>query len=792
MTLLAPWILFPAVLTLLSLGCGLLLEQICGQRISGPLLPAAGLATIIVAGEAATAMDATAELTTPLVLGLAIAGVALSIPWGRGRPNPWEAAAGAGAFAVFAAPVVLSGKATFAGYIKLDDTATWMALTDWVIQHGPHVHGLAISSYEATLGVNLTAGYPYGTFLPLGAASAIAGQDVAWTIQPYMALVAGMLALALTAIARPLVRSAWLRSLAAFIAAQSALLFGYSLWGGVKELVGAVLLVTAAAVVPTAVRPDGGIRATVPLAVAASAILAVFGVGGAVWLVPLLLPALFVAMRFLGTRAGAVRAAAFAVLAVLLTLPMLLAAGSVFSPTQGPLVNNTELGNLLGPLNALQVFGIWPVGDFRVDPGSIGFTYLLIAISAVTAIFCLRRARLTGAWSLLLYVAGVTAGCFAIVVVASPWVDAKALASASPAVLFAATAGAAALIGGGQRIAGAIALVAIAAGVVTSNVLAYRQVNLAPRGELGELETIGHRIDGQGPTLIAADLIYGARHFLRDADPEAPSELRVRPITLRDGTPADKPLIGGTDAIQLPSLMVYRTIVIPRSPVASRPPLPYSLTFAGRYFTVWQRPVGTEGSVLDHLPLGGEFDAVAVPKCADVLSLARRAPRGSRLAAARPVPATVAPLTSRSVFPVDWINPAFPKMLVPRGAGSVVLKVRVRTPGPKELWLGGSVRAGLAVSVDGVSVGSVRHRLTSGGYIPLGQIELDRGVHQVVLRYSGADWHPGSANSAALAYPIGPLALSPPVDDPGVTYVDRSRARDLCGRPWDWIEAVAG
>jgi hypothetical protein len=45
-------------------------------------------------------------------------------------------------FCVDAAPIVLSGQATFAGFLKLDDTSTWMALTDRVMTHGRSLAGL--------------------------------------------------------------------------------------------------------------------------------------------------------------------------------------------------------------------------------------------------------------------------------------------------------------------------------------------------------------------------------------------------------------------------------------------------------------------------------------------------------------------------------------------------------------------------------------------------------------------------------------------------------------------------
>ena len=90
---------------------------------------------VLVAGHIATASDATAPAAVPVVVALAIAGFALAFPLRRGI-DWWAVAVGCAVFAVFAAPVVLSGDATFTGYIKLDDTATWLAITDRVMEHG--------------------------------------------------------------------------------------------------------------------------------------------------------------------------------------------------------------------------------------------------------------------------------------------------------------------------------------------------------------------------------------------------------------------------------------------------------------------------------------------------------------------------------------------------------------------------------------------------------------------------------------------------------------------------------
>src|SRR5688500_7101384 len=130
MTMVAAWIGLPLVLIALSVGCGLLVRRLTGLRMPGALIPAIGLAVLIVVAQFLTLLHATAELATPAIVALAVAGFAL---WGiprLGSLDLWAVTVAIAVFAVFAAPIVLSGDATFAGYIRLDDTATWMALTD--------------------------------------------------------------------------------------------------------------------------------------------------------------------------------------------------------------------------------------------------------------------------------------------------------------------------------------------------------------------------------------------------------------------------------------------------------------------------------------------------------------------------------------------------------------------------------------------------------------------------------------------------------------------------------------
>jgi hypothetical protein len=151
MTLFICWVVFPALLMALSFGCGLLVERIAGIDLPGVLLPGVGLAAIIVVAGFTTILDGTAELTAPLIVALAAVGLGLSLPWRLRRPEWWAIGAAVGVFVVYAAPIVLSGEPTFSGYIKLDDTASWLGITDRVMQHGRSLAGLEPSSYQAML-----------------------------------------------------------------------------------------------------------------------------------------------------------------------------------------------------------------------------------------------------------------------------------------------------------------------------------------------------------------------------------------------------------------------------------------------------------------------------------------------------------------------------------------------------------------------------------------------------------------------------------------------------------------
>ena len=776
------------MLGLLSLGCGLLLERVTGLRLPGAVVPAAGLALIVVATHFTTLSDATAELSVPLVAGLAALGLVLSAPWRRGRIDGWAAAAALGVYAAFAAPVVLSGEATFTGYIKLDDTATWLAITDRIMDHGRDLGGLPPSTYEATLKFNLPGGYPIGAFLPLGIGHTLTGEDSAWLFQPYMAFLAAMLATALYTLTGPVLRTRPLRAVAAFGASQAALLYAYVMWGGVKEIAAAGMLGLVGVTAATAIEGNGTIRAIVPLALASAATLAILSFGGALWLAPLLLATLVLSVRASGARVATRRTLAFVVAGAALALPSLLKAKQFLSPNSGTLTSASDLGNLIKPLDWLQFFGIWPTGDFRLTAHNIALTHLLIGLVVAAGLLGLVVAWRRRANGFVTYVCGATAGCFLVVAFGSPWIDAKALATASPVFVLAGLAAGGAVFESARRIEGALILAAILGGVLWSNALAYEDVTLAPRDRLAELESIGKDFAGQGPALMTDYEPYGVRHFLRRLDPEGASELRRRVVPLRNGRPLDKLQVADIDQFMLSGLMVYRTIVLRKSPVESRPPSPFKLVRPGRYYDVWQR-ADAPSNVVEHLPLGDSLHPSAPAPCEAVMRLAREAGRQGRLAVAvRRSDPIVVDLAS-ATRPMDWpATQGVAGAVTPGSEGSVETLVHVPAAGRYGIWVGGAFRRELDALVDGKVVSKQRNELShSGQYIPLGEAPIAAGVHRVALHYGGEDLRPGSGEPP---FYLGPLVLARP-EYSQVRLVSPRDARSLCGERLDWVEALS-
>jgi hypothetical protein len=787
----------------------------------GVLLVPTGLAAVIVIGAIITSWSATAPAAVWVVGILAVIGL---VRHGRSRRiDPWGVGAAVAVLLAYGAPVLLSGQATIAGFIKLDDTSTWLGFMDQVMSHGREVANLPKSTYALLLQTNIGTGYPLGSFIPLGVGRALVQIDGAWAFQPYLAFCGAMLALCGYALLAPVISSARLRALAVFIAAQSALLYGYSLWGGIKEMTLAFLLaLTVALAVDVFPRWDGRAREVVPLALASGAIIDVFGPGGAVYvLLPLALVAvvwLWRARRGHALRRSLIRVGSLAGLTLAFSLPILLILSEALNyetPFTGAQSGKEqELGNLVQPLSVFQLGGIWPVHDFRYRP-STAPTVALLVVAGAAAIGALAWSFRRRRGGVALYVGvALLAVVAAYLFAATPWVKGKSLAISSPALPLAAVMGGA-LLWGRSRLAGGIVLAVLAGGVLYSNVLAYHDATLAPRARMAELQTIGGLVAGKGPTFFNEYEIYADRHFLRGGEPVEPAEYRPVRLPLREGAVLTKGAWADLDSFPLSTLEPYRSIVTRRSPAESRPPSIYGLVWQGRYYQLWQRPAQPATRILEHVPLGESnslpycgasqtgsssetsskplcsLNPVAIPPCAEVHRLARRAlaENAQLIAYQRPEPIVVR--GDQAVWPGSWAHSAEQRVLTPTTAGRAVSHIVVATGEHYEVWLDGSFGRGFDVSVDGEHLGRLKNDLalfSQMAYVHLGNVFLEPGVHTFVFTYPHADLTPGSGNQEFTS--LAAITLQPQSPANELLTVAPAEAARLCGRPLDWIELV--
>ncbi|MDQ8046637.1 MAG: hypothetical protein REI11_18680, partial [Patulibacter sp.] len=612
--LLHAWILYVAVLGLLVYGLGLLVEKASGRRLPGVLLLPLGLLTLIFVATVVTVVPSFAPATTPIAALLALLGLALG---GRLRRPPLGASLLlAAVLLVYGAPVILSGQATFAGYIRLDDTASWLTLSDQLLAHGRSLADVPDSSFRQLLAVSESLGYPPGAFPPLGISSKLSGIDAAWAFAPYVSFCGAMVAAALWVLVDSLGLTRRVRWVVVFAAAQPALLFGYVQWGGIKEITiafGLIVLLLLALQAIGGERP-GGWRSWIPLAVASGSMLSVAGTGGVAFVGPVLagvgLTWIFRAWRHRWIREVIRPMAVLAGLTVLVAVPTVIELGTLSFGKEYLTKSSdyaTRFGNLRGAVRGWQLGGVWFSRDFR-DPagGPTGVLLVVVALSAIGGLVVAVRRRVSG---MPVYVAlGLLGAVAGVVSTASPWLMGKTLAIASPAVPLAALCGAAFLAMRWR--AGWIVVLVLVGGIVGSNVSQYTDVTLAPRDRFEELQHIGQLVKGHGPTFDNEYEVYATRHFLRDGAPIQPAELRTAPLPLSDGRFLIKSASADIDGFPPSTLAPYNALVVQRTPTMSVPSSQWKLAWQGRFYALYFRT--NVGTLIKHVPLG---DSRTLPYC---------------------------------------------------------------------------------------------------------------------------------------------------------------------------------
>lgn len=790
MAVVGAWLLFPVVVVTVCLGCGLLVSRFFAWSIPGLLIGPMGFAVLVVVSQLLTSIPVLSWSALPVVVVLGLVGLVLG--WrdrARYRSPDWVLVAAAfGVFIVFALPVVATGTTTFAGWMKLDDGATWLAFADRLADAGRTTAGLAPSSYERVLAANWPW-YPIGAFAPLGVLAQLVPVDAAWLMPSFMAVVAGLISLVAAHVLTASGCPRWVSVTGAFIAPQAALLYGFALWGGVKELVVVLLLfcLVALAVFDTG---QGSERSLAPvLGVVTAALIAVAGPAGALTAVPVVAWwfALLLRVHPRGWRRPIAWLAGVSVVCAAPTL-VLFTSGAV-GELWGFAGSDDDIGPLAGPLSPWSVTGIWPTGDFRTNPDlmvvAVGAGLVVVALASVGFAVGVTRRR----WAVPTLVSA------ALVVLifgwlGNPWLGAKAMAMASPAVVTAASAGVGYFAGRVRVAAVSVAIAAVlAAGVLWSNTLAYGSVWLAPGDQLAELQSIGARFAGQGPALMLEYSPYGVRHFLRQVDADGANELRSRPVPLASGRMLEKAEPADVDDLDINGITDYQLLVLRRSGLAGRPPGEFELAWAGDYYEVWQRR-STPLGVVAHLPLGSAADPSAIPDCAHIADLAALTPPGGHLLAATR-PAGVRIDLANAELPPGWAaDPSTPGAVIPSGPGDVHVSFDVPTAGEYTFWVHGSFRRTLSVSVDGQLLAAQTHRLNwPGNPTELGTADLARGPHTLTLRYDGSALAPGANGKD---FSIGPLTLATHTAADTVTQmVSVTDYARLCRTSLDWVESIA-
>ena len=807
MSLVVPWLAFPAVALAVAAGLGLLLRRIAAGAIPGLLVLPLGLAALFAVAQMTTYFAWSAPLTLPLVVTLAVAGWALAIRAREPlRPRAIAVLAFLATFVALGLPVLLSGHASLGGYTVLGDTAVHLIGADELLHHGRSFSSLPPSTYRSTLeSYYASTGYPSGGAAAVGVLTRLVGADVFWTFQPFLALLSGMLALTMLWLLRRFGAPAAVALVGAVVSSQPELLYALGQSGSVKEVGAAAMIpLTLAAGVAWADRHDGALRPALPVVVAAAAGVAAIGVVIVVWIAPLV--ALVVLRAWSGMTRVARRlflrnAALLALAGVVLAYQSLASSKVYVSVTNAVLTNQNEVGNLLKPLSAWQSVGVWLSGDYRLDPKpdvvalSNGLVALVVFAAILGAVEAIRRR----AWVALGYLLVSLVVMEVLVGRGSPYADTKPLAITGPAFLFAAFLGVGALVRAQRGFEGVLVLAAVTGGVAYSNALAFHDASLAPHGRFAELEAIGHRLGSNGPTLLP-DWDELAKHFVRDAAPEGPYEPFAprrplqnehltdihgdEPASFQPGASVDLDVLGE------PYVTYYRTIVMRSRPSASRPMSIFRRTFHGRWYDVFTRDDALAKRLVAHLPVGAGGTPAARPECGKVRRLAKLAGPGGRLVyAQRPPLISVAALPGPT--PGNW-PPSIqdPQWIHPQGPGRMGRVLHVPTAGRYTLWLGGSFGRPVTMWVDGRRIGSVGYRLNfRGPEERVGDVELTAGRHEVVLTLGGGDLHPGNGTDSPNRI-IGPIELSRPDPlDPPLHQVDARRWRSLCAVSVDWIDA---
>jgi hypothetical protein len=797
------WIWAPIVLSALCFGLGLLVEAATRFRLAGPIVVGVGFCLGILVVDFLYRVGVHGVVVTPIVVVLALAGFVLRRASVRERLRAGPSAlAGLAAYGLYLAPAALSGSWTWAGYNYTNDPANTMTTTAWIVSHGARLPPVKEYSTSTVVAWDfIHTGYPLGAHLLLATVQPLTGAPLMALYQTFIAFAVALGAAAFARLARQAGLPPLAAALGALLAVGANLLYLYGQLGGLKELVTASALGVATAVAAERPPEEWSWRMVATVAVPLAALVPVLSAGGVAYAglfgVVLGVIALWTRRRPAARRAQPLRRlAGYGALGLVLFLffsaPSLADAlrfgGTVKSELSGPV-----LGQLLRPLPLEQVGGIWFAEDWRlpVAPGirwdvnrlALALVFVFAAVGILLAIRRRGGVVLAG----LLAVAGAVA---AIGPRTSPYGESKLYVILSPFLLLAAALGVWALFSRTRLAGGALALF-LAAGILYSDAIAYREVRLAPVDRMEAMEDIARAARGHGLVLHNENEEW-AKYFYRDGRVDSPGEIWFGPYPweLRKGFAQ----IGGyydLDELQLWYVNAFPAIVTRRAPDASRPPASFRLAYQNRYYQLWLRNTKSTAwlrhartGVVHHLGIQGLMTSQVRVPCSGIVRFARRAKPGQVLVAAHR-PGNVVLQPTQVPHSAGWVpSPAVEATIVPVTPGSAHAKLFV--PGGRyEAWMYGTSGRPISAFVDGRRIGALKQVNTPEKWVDVGEVTLGRGEHELAIQRPGGSLAPGDGYQGR----IGPLALQP-LRRETLERVRPGQARQLCGKPLDWVEIV--
>ncbi len=791
---------YPGVLALLCVGAGLLVDRLSCGFLPGPLLPAVGVAALIAVSQLTTYAAPLAPVTPWVIAAAALAGFALGAGRVRRltlalRGRRWQFGVPVLAYCVALAPVLLAGRPTFSSYMALSDSAVHMLGADYLIHHGQSYAHLDLhNSYGQFVNNYYNTSYPSGSDTLFGGSAFLLGLPLIWAFQPFNAFILATGAGPAWLLARRVgLEGRWAAS-ATLSAIAPALVYAYELFGSIKEITALSMILTLGALVVLHERwlGDRASRA-IPFAVVAAAGVSALGVGFGVWGLAAL--AVLVAIVLVDVRAGRLGVARVLLLAGAGSLVALACAWPTWIDLSGSLqvtqniASTSNAGNLHTPLRSIQVFGVWLRGSYKQLPAGVDLdvTYALVALTVGACVLGVVHLLRTRVLAFAGWVALMLAAWLAVRSYATTWVAAKSLMLTSPVVVLMAWAGLGATrtrTGAGRsRLLAPLLAIALAGGVLASDVAQYHVTNLAPTARYEEMASLNGRFSGRGPTLFS-DFDEYSMYQLRDLDIGGPDFVfppgALAGLAHGYGAPVE------LDRASPSALSAYPLIVSRRDPSATPPPSAYRLLWQGTYYQVWGRRPAAPAAVAHVVPSGA-----LARQCARIGRLAQIATgdRATLIAARSPTLVRIPP--AGATYPKGWGHQR--QGLVMRRAGRLSATFSLPFGGTWNVWLQGQIMPTVRVSVDGRSLGAIGGQLGGNSLVPDTmtplQAPLAAGTHRLSVTLGGLNLAPGDGGSAILdaiflapaAVPARQLVRVAPDGD----------WRTLCGHAYAWIELVS-